>query len=228
MKKFIVSLAAFCFSLSLWSQTASDFEAEAKQGNAEAQLQLGNCYVAGRGVNKDYKQAAYWLNKAAEQDVANAQFLIGLFYTLGYGVEIDYTKALYWLKKAAVQGHDGAQENLDKYQSQYESYAQIKNTVGKKIYWYEKYSYNTGDGTIGQLLSATTGIGIVSYVIRFTAIIESVLGESSVKAIISNAVIEDPEYGSINYLKYKEMIQKEANKEVGKTRAIELGNFYFD
>ena len=43
------------------------FTKAAEQGNAGAQLGLGNCYMEGRGVEKDWEKAKFWLGKAAEQ-----------------------------------------------------------------------------------------------------------------------------------------------------------------
>ncbi|MBR0097489.1 MAG: SEL1-like repeat protein, partial [Synergistaceae bacterium] len=42
-------------------------------GHAEAQYNLGNMYINGRGVQQDYQQALYWYRKAAEQGDAGAQ-----------------------------------------------------------------------------------------------------------------------------------------------------------
>ncbi|KAB2645301.1 MAG: SEL1-like repeat protein, partial [Verrucomicrobia bacterium] len=42
-------------------------EAKAKQGDADAQFNLGVCYESGNGVAKDYVEAVKWYRKAAEQ-----------------------------------------------------------------------------------------------------------------------------------------------------------------
>jgi TPR repeat protein len=49
-----------------------------KQGNADAQNNLGTMYANGKGVLKDDKQAASWYQKAAEQENAGAQYNLGL------------------------------------------------------------------------------------------------------------------------------------------------------
>jgi TPR repeat protein len=46
------------------------------QGDANAQLQLGNIYLKGQGVPKDYVEAARWSLKAAAQADAIAQTLL--------------------------------------------------------------------------------------------------------------------------------------------------------
>ncbi|GHT63435.1 hypothetical protein FACS189451_10160 [Bacteroidia bacterium] len=49
------------------------FKKAAEQGAAIAQYELGLCYENGKGVTKDYSQAAYWYKKAAEQGDAIAK-----------------------------------------------------------------------------------------------------------------------------------------------------------
>jgi TPR repeat protein len=46
----------------------------AKQGNADAQNNLGAMYANGKGVSKDDKQAVYWYQKAAAQENTGAQY----------------------------------------------------------------------------------------------------------------------------------------------------------
>ncbi|MBR5681173.1 MAG: sel1 repeat family protein, partial [Clostridia bacterium] len=55
----------------------------AEQGDAEAQNDLGHCYVIGDGVEKDEKEAVKWFRKAAEQGVAGAQFNLAQCYERG-------------------------------------------------------------------------------------------------------------------------------------------------
>ena len=59
----------------------------AKQGDAEAQYNLGMCYGKGKGVKQDYQKAVEWLTKAAEQELAAAQYILGNCYYGGEGVE---------------------------------------------------------------------------------------------------------------------------------------------
>ena len=43
------------------------FKKAANQGDSDAQLDLGSCYMDGRGVEKDWEKAKFWFGKAAEQ-----------------------------------------------------------------------------------------------------------------------------------------------------------------
>jgi TPR repeat protein len=49
----------------------------AKQGNADAQNNLGAVYANNKGTLKDAKQAVYWYQKAADQGYAKAQYNLG-------------------------------------------------------------------------------------------------------------------------------------------------------
>lgn len=83
---------------------------QAKNGNAEAQCELGSNYRRGFFVpEKSDEKAAYWTIKAAEQGHARAK---GLCYEFGYGVEKSDDKAVEWYKKAIVQGDAKAQRIL--------------------------------------------------------------------------------------------------------------------
>ena len=89
-----------------------EFEPLAKQGNAEAQVSLGNLYYNGKGVAQDYRQAAAWFQKAAEQGHANGQISLGNMYAIGLGVTKDDRQAAAWFQKAAEQGYAEAQFSL--------------------------------------------------------------------------------------------------------------------
>ncbi len=102
----------------------------AEQGNAEAQVLLGNLIfdenkeeaqqlwqsAAEQGnldgkfhsglmayFGKDYEEALGWIKPAAEEGHAGAQYLLSEFYQNGYGVPVDFDTAVYWLEKSAAQ-----------------------------------------------------------------------------------------------------------------------------
>jgi len=54
-----------------------DTRVKAESGNATAQYNLGYCYEYGRGVAKDYVEAAKWYRKAADQGDSYAQCNLG-------------------------------------------------------------------------------------------------------------------------------------------------------
>lgn len=101
-----------------------------------------------------------------------------------------------------------------------------RNCVGRKIAWKERISYDTSGGGIGGILLSAAGLGTTDYDIEYTAIVESMIGDTAVKAIVSNARIISPGWASANWLKYKSIAQEEAYKAVGQTRVKELPEFY--
>ncbi len=72
----------------------------AESGDAAAQLNLGNCYIAGKGVRFDLVEGLKWIRKAADRGNPDAQLLLGLYYKAGTGVAQDYVQAWKWLKLA--------------------------------------------------------------------------------------------------------------------------------
>jgi len=130
---FLLLLTVCQFSLA--NKVFDDALVKAKLGDAQAQYNLGGMYVMGQGVAVDYKQAFYWLSKAAEQGNATAQCLIGVMYHESLGVAQDYEKAFYWLSKAAEQGNAIAQNNLG---DMYEHGHGVKQDYKQAFNWYTK------------------------------------------------------------------------------------------
>ncbi len=87
----------------------------ARQGDAEAQYNLGVCYANGIGITTDEKQAVEWFRKAAEQGYVNgaqAQYALGVCYEYGRGVAKDEKQAVELFSKAAEQNNANAQYAL--------------------------------------------------------------------------------------------------------------------
>ena len=74
---------------------------QAQKGDAEAQKNLGNLYVFGQGVSKNYNEALKWYRKGAEQGHARSQSNLGNLYLNGLGVPQDDKEAAKWYLKAA-------------------------------------------------------------------------------------------------------------------------------
>ena len=83
----------------------------AEQGNAEAQVLLGNMYLMGRGVLKDQDQAMKLFRASADQGNADAQFFLGSIYLLPH---TNVAEGLKWLQLSADQGNQDAQLLLGK------------------------------------------------------------------------------------------------------------------
>lgn len=81
------------------------YSGAAEKGDAYSQARLGEMYLSGRGVIRDYALALAWLQKAAAQDNGEAQAQLGQMYEKGLGVDADLQQALAWYKRSSAQGH---------------------------------------------------------------------------------------------------------------------------
>ncbi|MDD5034209.1 MAG: tetratricopeptide repeat protein [Methylococcaceae bacterium] len=109
------------------------FQPLAEQGNAAAQINLGNLYMKGWGVEQDYAAALRWFRKAADQGERMAQTKLGILYYHGLGVEKATEEAANWFRKAAEQGERSAQSILG---SLYTSGEGVKQDLSLAFYWY--------------------------------------------------------------------------------------------
>lgn len=107
----------------------------AKQGDAVAQVEIGNCYFNANGVGRDYEEAIKWWMKAAEKNQPAALYNIGMVYNFGLGVEKNESKAAAWYEKSANQGYVNAQYNLG---CLYLYGQGVKQNQSKALYWFKK------------------------------------------------------------------------------------------
>jgi TPR repeat protein len=117
------------------NQNSADLltEAQAKSGDAEAQVKLGIAYA--HRVPADYVTALPWFEKAAKQGHAGGQFCCGSIYLGNVGVPQDYTKAFYWLEQSARNGNVAAQFQLG---TLYYNGVGIPVNYPMALFWFEK------------------------------------------------------------------------------------------
>ena len=112
MKKwilFIVTLFLVGTAFGAETKQIALLEAQAKKGDVDAQLELGEKYHYGLGVEQDYNKAAGWFHKAARQGLAGAQCYLGEINEKGLIYSVSYRRAVKWYRKAADQGYAQAQ-----------------------------------------------------------------------------------------------------------------------
>ena len=80
------------------------YKLAATQGDADAQVNLGNMYGKGEGVAQDYAEAMRWYKLAAAQGDLDAQFNIGQMYDKGDGVAQNFVLAHMWSNLSAING----------------------------------------------------------------------------------------------------------------------------
>jgi uncharacterized protein len=78
----------------------------AEQGEAEAQMLIGEIYERGAGSEPNHAAAADWYRRAAAQGNTRAQFNLGSLYEQGLGVPADKLEALRWYRQASGLGAD--------------------------------------------------------------------------------------------------------------------------
>lgn len=76
----------------------------AEAGDVKAQAALGQRYIDGRDVLRNYAEASTWLTRAAEAGDFGASNTLGKLYFEGLGVPQDTQMALNWLERAALSG----------------------------------------------------------------------------------------------------------------------------
>lgn len=89
-----------------------DWILQAKRGDTEAQLKLGDVFAYGLGVPKDPKEALKWYRLAAGKGDPDTQYRLAVRSASGQGVPQDDKEALRWYRLAAVQGNVQSQYNL--------------------------------------------------------------------------------------------------------------------
>jgi Sel1 repeat len=83
------------------------FKKAADQGDAKAQLMMGNAYLKGRGTICDDVEAVKWYQRAADQGSAEGQFGLAMEYHFGHGVIQNDAEAYFWISLSA-QGNNSA------------------------------------------------------------------------------------------------------------------------
>ena len=86
--------------------------AAAVAGEMAAQYEIAVRFGEGRGVPRNERQAASWLELAAKQGLAPAQFRLGGYYEKGIGVKKDLAAARDLYLAAAAKGNAKAMHNL--------------------------------------------------------------------------------------------------------------------
>lgn len=94
-----------------WYRKAAD------QGFPPAQVIMGDRYLSGRGLKRDYAKAMQWFSRAAELGYPEAEYKLGEMHELGRGVDRDKTSAIAWYRKASNHGHKEATLKLRRLRS---------------------------------------------------------------------------------------------------------------
>ena len=91
----------------------SAIQNKAKEGDTEAQYELGWRHALGMGAELDDEVALQWLARAAAGQHPLAQNNLGARYYSGDGVKRDILEAYLWFYRAAAQHDRKAAKNRD-------------------------------------------------------------------------------------------------------------------
>lgn len=110
----------------------------AEEGNAEAQVALGEVYGSRLG-EANTTEAIKWYRKAADQGSVRAQFKLGSCYAEGLGVAKDVVEAIRWFQLAADQEESYSQYYLGQF---YEEGIGVEKDEVEAAKWYIKAAEN--------------------------------------------------------------------------------------
>lgn len=144
--------AALMAVLPAMAQTYSkDLEKKAKGGDAEAMIEVGDCYFKGAGVEKNAKKAKEWYEKAIKAGNTDAYTNIVACYQSWDGIEKNPKKAFKWIERGAKAGNADMQLALAK---AYESGEGTARNPGAATNEYIKAAYT---GTVDAFEPAIKG-----------------------------------------------------------------------
>ena len=136
----------------------ADLRAAASAGDPTAQFELGVRLFEGRGVTRDFAQAAQWFEKAALQNFAPAQYRLGSLYEKGLGVKRDSVKAKTLYQRAADRGNIRAMHNLAVL---YAEGADAKPDYTAAAQWFRKAAeYGVRDSQYNLAILYARGLGV--------------------------------------------------------------------
>jgi TPR repeat protein len=87
-------------------------EAASQQGNVRATVELGRCYLDGKGVQKDHAKAFEHISEAAESGDGDALSMLGNLHFYGQGTRVSAYRAFECYQKATDAGSLNGQTNL--------------------------------------------------------------------------------------------------------------------
>lgn len=116
-----------------YDKAFQEFKPLAEEGDIAAQVNLGNLYMMGLGVQQSDEDAFHWYQRAAEQGERIAQTKLGIHYYHGLGVPQDVQEAGRWFLMAAQKGEPGAESILG---SMYALGDGFSKDYVQAYYWY--------------------------------------------------------------------------------------------
>ena len=115
------------------------FSCAVEMGNIPALVYLGDCYMTGKGVERNIKTAARYYEEAAERGNAFGKYRLGVLYMNNLGVKFSAKKARMYLLDALNGGISKAQQALETLHKRKQAY------LAQKVYSVSCTIYHRGD-----------------------------------------------------------------------------------
>jgi localization factor PodJL len=161
------------------SEAIAKLEEAAALGHPPAQLQLGEFYKTGQGVEQDLPQARVWFRRAANGGNILAMHRIGVMMARGDGGPADAREAIDWFERAGNHGLVDSQYNLGAiYHPSEDSASSSVQDAGQAYYWYS-LAVKNGDEQAAQLAK---GIGALLSAEQKSALDESIAAWEAIPA----------------------------------------------
>ena len=156
---YLEAMAALGTAASTDETTAAitTLEEAAALGHPPAQLQLGELYKTGQGVDQDLGQARTWFRRSANGGNVLAMHRIGVMTARGDGGPADTAEAVGWFELAANRGLLDSQYNLGAiYHPSENAGSSSIQDAGKAYFWYSLAAMN-GDEQATPLAAGVAG-----------------------------------------------------------------------
>ncbi|MEM9617300.1 MAG: hypothetical protein AAF936_04995 [Pseudomonadota bacterium] len=139
------------------SAAIGTLEEAAALGHPPAQLQLGELYKTGQGVDQDLGQSRTWFRRAANGGNVLAMHRIGVMTARGDGGPADTAEAIGWFELAANRGLVDSQYNLGAiYHPSDNAASSAVQDAAKAYFWYSLAAQN-GDEQATPLAAGVAG-----------------------------------------------------------------------
>jgi uncharacterized protein len=213
--------------------TNLDFQAiqtAADKGDAQAQYKLAQCYSTGKGVRRDYAQAAGYLRRSAGQGNSDAELALGAFYGRGRGVPRNLNLAIQWYRKAAEQGNPLAQYAMGNF---YATGRGVTNDMDQAVKWWQKAADQkqvAAEAALGELYlipAAPHGTNYLNYP-KAVRLLRQAVAQGSVHAMNNLGAAYESGLGVERDFKEAARWYRAAAERGDALAQANLGQLYFD
>ena len=145
MRPWILGIAAFLLTASIFGQSIQDLKQKAIAGDVDSMFSLGSKFESGTGVEANYQTAVYWYRLAVEKGNTAAMVDLGVMYGRGEGVPQSFTEEMRLYRLASDKGNETAMYYLGKMYFEGQGTAQ---DYSEAMSWYRKSAEKGNSGAM--------------------------------------------------------------------------------